>query len=274
MTAPEPLGPPAHGLLPGARALVTGAATGIGAATARRLVLEGAAVALLDVDLAGAQALADDLAGLGATAVAVEADVTAAGDLADAVDAAADALGGLDTLVNNAGIGNLKRLETYRDHEWEALVGVNLTGVFNGIRAAVPYLRAAGGGAVVNVSSVSGLRPTRGEAPYSAAKAAVIALTKSAALEYGPDRIRVNCVSPGFIRTRLTEPALAVPELLGPLEAATPLGRVGEAAEVAAAIAFLCSPMASYITGHNLVVDGGSLLPSAQVDHILGPMLG
>ena len=237
------------------------------------MAIEGAGVVLVDIDLAGAQATAAELVELGAVAEAVEADVTAPGELDDALDHASTVLGGLDTLVNNAGIGNLKPLTAYTDGEWQKLLATNLTGVFNGIRSAVPYLREAGGGAIVNVASVSGIRPTRGEAPYSAAKAGVIALTMSTALEYGPSHIRVNCVSPGFIRTRLTEPALAAPEAVDPLEAATPLRRVGEAEEVAAAIAFLCSPMASYITGQNLVVDGGSVLSSAQVDHILGPML-
>ena len=124
------------------------------------------------------------------------------------------------------------------------------------------------------MASVSGLRPTRGEAPYSAAKAAVIALTKSAALEYGPDGIRVNCVSPGFIHTQLTGFAFDNPAWIEPIEAATPLGRAGTAEDVADVVVFLASSRARYVTGQNLVVDGGSVLPSSQVDSFLREMLG
>ena len=177
-------------------------------------------------------------------------------------------------MFNNAGIGSLKPLHTYTPAEVDLLVDVNFKGTFNGLRAAVPLLRAAGGGAIVNMASVSGLRPTRGEAPYAAAKAAVIALTMSAALEYGPDGIRVNCVSPGFIRTPLTDFAFSNPAWIEPLEAATPLGRAGTAEDVADAVVFLASDRARYVTGHNLVVDGGSVLPSAQVDHLLARAAG
>jgi len=188
------------GLLEGRRAVVTGGGSGIGAATCRRFSDDGARVAVLDVDERAAEAVAAAVGG-----VAVPADVGDAAALTAAFDRAASALGGLDTVVNNAGTGNVLPLHEYPDEEWDRLLRVNLTGVFNGTRAALPHLRASGStGAIVNVSSLSGLRPTRGEAPYSAAKAGVVALTMSAALEYGP-ALRVNCVSPGFIRTALTE---------------------------------------------------------------------
>jgi NAD(P)-dependent dehydrogenase (short-subunit alcohol dehydrogenase family) len=205
---------------------------------------------------------------------AVAADVRDADAVGAAFAAAADHLGGLSVVVNNAGVGSIKALDEYTPSEVDLLVGVNLVGVFNCLRASVPLLRAGGGGAVVNVASASGLRPTRGEAPYAAAKAGVVALTMSAALEYGPAGVRVNCVSPGFIRTPMTEFAFTNPEWIDPLEARTPLGRAGTAEEVADAIVFLASDRARYVTGHNLVVDGGSLLPSAQVDHLLGELLG
>ena len=257
------------GLLDGRRALVTGGGSGIGAASCRRFVAEGAAVAVLDVDRRTAGAVAADVGG-----VAVEADVSDGPGLTAAFEQAAASLGGLDTVVNNAGTGNVLPLHDYPDAEWDRLLRVNLTGVFNGTRAAVPHLRAAGRtGAIVNVSSLSGLRPTRGEAPYSAAKAGVVALTMSAALEYGP-AVRVNCVSPGFIRTPLTEVACADEATRAELEAGTPLGRLGTAEDVAATIAFLCSDLAAYVTGANLVVDGGSALVNAQVDPMLRRFTG
>jgi NAD(P)-dependent dehydrogenase (short-subunit alcohol dehydrogenase family) len=249
--------------------VVTGGGSGIGAATCRWFAGEGARVVVLDVDRGAAEAVAAAVGG-----VAVCADVSDGTAVEAAFQHAASALGGLDTVVNNAGTGNVMSLHDYSDAEWDRLLRVNLTGVFNGTRAAVPHLRAGGRtGSIVNVSSLSGLRPTRGEAPYSAAKAGVVALTMSAALEYGP-AMRVNCVSPGFIRTPLTEVAAADDPTRTELEAATPLGRLGTADDVAATIAFLCSDLAAYVTGANLVVDGGSALVNAQVDPMLRRFTG
>jgi NAD(P)-dependent dehydrogenase (short-subunit alcohol dehydrogenase family) len=224
---------------------------------------EGAVVAVLDVDSDAAAGVAEEIAG-----VAVEADVADSAAFGRAVDDAAERLGGLTTLFNNAGVGNVTPLHRYDDDEWERIVSVNLRGVFAGIRAAVPHLRASGGGAIVNMASVSGLRPTRGEAPYSAAKAGTIALTQSAALEYAPT-IRVNAVSPGFIDTPLTVWPAQDEALRAEIEANTPLRRVGTAEEVADVVVFLCSDLARYVTGQNVVVDGGSMLPSAQADPFL-----
>jgi len=256
------------GLLEGCRAIVTGGASGIGAATCRRFVEEGAAVVVLDVNGDGARAVAD---ALGATAM--EVDVADPLAMATAVAAAADALGGLTCLVNNAGTGNVLPLADYSDTEWDRLLDVNLRGTFHGLRAALPLLQAAGGsGCVVNVASVSGLRPTRGEAPYSAAKAAVVSLTRSAALEYAPE-VRVNAVAPGFIDTPLTAFAVDEPTSADPIAAGTPLRRIGTADEVADVIVFLCSPLARYVTGETVVVDGGSVLGNPQVDEFLGGLL-
>jgi NAD(P)-dependent dehydrogenase (short-subunit alcohol dehydrogenase family) len=203
----------------------------------------------------------------------VAADVTDADGMAAAVASATEALGGLTCLVNNAGVGNVMHLADYPDAEWDRLLDVNLRGTFHGLRAALPMLREADGrGCVVNVASVSGLRPTRGEAPYSAAKAAVVSLTRSAALEWAPD-VRVNAVAPGFIDTPLTNFAVADPTFAGPIVAGTPLGRIGTADEVADVIVFLCSPLARYVTGETVVVDGGSVLGNPQVDGFLGSLL-
>ena len=254
------------GLLVGCRAIVTGGASGIGEATCRRFVEEGATVAVLDIDEAGANAVAGSLG-----ALPVVADVADAEAMAAAVTAAADALGGLTCLVNNAGTGNVMPLADYPDAEWDRLLDVNLRGTFHGLRASLPLLRDAGG-AVVNVASVSGLRPTRGEAPYAAAKAAVISLTRSAALEYAPE-VRVNAVAPGFIDTPLTGFAVVDPAYADPIIAGTPLGRIGSADEVADVIVFLASPLARYVTGETVVVDGGSVLGNPQVDTFLRSLL-
>jgi NAD(P)-dependent dehydrogenase (short-subunit alcohol dehydrogenase family) len=255
------------GLLDGVKAIVTGGGSGIGEATCRRFVAEGATVAVLDRNEEAAAKVAADLG-----AVPVVADVASGEAMAAAFAAAEEALGGLNALVNNAGVGNVKPLHEYTDKDWDVLVGVNARGVFNGMRAGAPRIAANGGGAIVNLASVSGIRPTRGESPYAAAKAATIALSQSGALEYGP-LVRVNTVSPGFIETPLTSFAMGDDEIRGELEAGTPLGRVGTADEVASVITFLCSPLASYVTGINLVVDGGSLLPSPQVDGFLNRLL-
>jgi len=247
----------------GRRAVVTGAGAGIGRAIAEYFAAEGARVAVLDIDPASASEVAQGIGG-----VAIVADVADPAALDVAFAEAAGELGGLDTVCNNAGIGAVTALHRVTDDDWARLIAVNLTGVFNGIRAAVPLLREAGGGAIVNVSSLSGLRPTRGEGPYSAAKAGVIALTSSAALEYGPE-IRVNCVSPGIIATPLTAGLLRDDAVRERIERRIPLRRAGSADEVARAVGWLASDLASYVTGANLVVDGGSALPSAQTDDLL-----
>lgn len=237
------------GELDGKTAIVTGGASGIGAATIALFEAHGATVASLDrVD------------GL---------DVRDGEAVTRAVNEFASKHGRLDILVNNAGSGDLRPLHTVDDKTWHRLIDVNLTGTFNGMRAAVPLMLEGGGGAIVNNASVSGMSPTRNEAAYSAAKAAVVSLTKSGALEYGPT-VRVNCVSPGHVLTALTEPTWThFADVFGPIVDSIPLGRVGTAAEIAEVILFLASDRSSYITGQTLVVDGGIMLPQAGTDPAL-----
>jgi len=253
--------------LDGHKVLVTGGGSGIGEAVCRQLAAGGASVAVLDRRPEGAEAVAAAVGGCW-----VIADVREPAAVGIALADAADRLGGLTGLVNNAGVGSLKRLESYTDADWSRLLGVNLTGAFHTIRAAAPLLRASGGGAIVNVSSVSGMVPTRGEGPYSVAKAGLLALTRSAALELAP-AIRVNAVSPGFIETPLTADLLAMEGVRAGLEDRTPLGRIGTAEEVAATVVFLCSDAARYVTGHNLVVDGGATVVHGQADPMLRDLL-
>lgn len=255
------------GLLDGRRAAVTGAGHGIGRAVALRFAAEGARVAVLDRDGAAAEAAAKDAGG-----VAIEVDVADADACAAALERAAGALGGLTTLVNNAGQGFLRPLEAAAPKDVERVLRVNLASVVHATRAALPLLRAAGGGAIVNNASLSGVRPTPGESVYAAAKAAVIAFTLATANECGPE-IRANAVSPGVIRTRMTEGLFRLPGALEPVLLATPLRRTGTADEVADVILFLASDLARFVTGQNLVVDGGLGLPQAAVDPLLRGLL-
>jgi NAD(P)-dependent dehydrogenase (short-subunit alcohol dehydrogenase family) len=251
------------GLLEGQHAVVTGGASGIGRATARRMAEEGAHVAVLDINGDAAHEVAKEVAG-----TAHEVDVTDAEGLRSAVDAAASAMGGITILFNNAGTGSQSPLHEWAPEEWDRLLAVNLRGVYLGFRAAIPHMRASGGGSIVSTASISGTRPAAGEAPYAAAKAGVAALTASAALEYGPD-IRVNSVSPGMILTALTEPLLQfLPHERDRFERTTPMGRIGEPGDIADVVVFLCSDMARFITGQNIVVDGGLTLHGSGVDGI------
>jgi NAD(P)-dependent dehydrogenase (short-subunit alcohol dehydrogenase family) len=256
-------GSPVVGVLDGHRAIVTGGGSGIGAAVCRHLAAAGAAVAVLDRNGESAASVARESDG-----VAIVCDVANAAAVAAAVDEVVRRIGGVTDLINNAGMGRNKPLHEYSDKEWDVIVGVNLTGTFNCMRAVIPLMLEAGRGCIVNNASLNALRPLPGEAPYSAAKAAVVNLTMTAAVEYAP-RIRVNCVSPGLIETPLTEMVTSNAEWRGAAERGTPMQRVGTADEVAALVTYLCTDAAAYITGQNIVIDGGASLPSLQADSLL-----
>ncbi len=224
---------------------------------------EGARVAVFDVDAPSAEQVAKEIGG-----VAFGVDVGDPDAMKAAVDAAASELGGLSIIYNNAGTSAFNRLHELDVSEWDRVLRVNLTGVWAGIRAAVPHIRAAGGGSIVSTASISGTRPAAGEGPYSASKAAVAALTASAALEYGPT-IRVNAVSPGMIRTTMTAPWFEyMPDQEERFVTGTPVGRVGEPEDIADVVVFLCSDLARFVTGQNIVVDGGLTLHGSGVDTI------
>lgn len=244
------------GRFEGVRCAVTGAADGIGRATARRLLDEGALVLACDID----EAVAHELP----TADTVVLDVAAADAPAQLMAAAQERLGGLDVLINNAGIADGAPLEELTDALWRRVQAVNVEAVLRISRAAVPLLRSAAAAGrparIVNVGSVMSERAAPGMAAYTASKHAVAGLSKALALELGPLGITVNYVQPGAIVTGITRPVFeADPAFRDFWTAKAALGRLGQPEDIAAAIAFLASPDAAFVTGHGLVVDGGAM---------------
>lgn len=242
--------------LAGTVAVVTGAGRGIGADVARCFAAAGAAVVVHHhSSTAGAAALVAELTAAGGQAVAASADVTQPSECAELMAVAVRRFGRLDAVVACAGVQPVTTLATMTAEQWRAVVDTDLTGAFTTLQAAAPVLRAGGGGSVTFIASIEGLRPALGHAHYAAAKAGVIMLARSGALEYGPDGIRVNAVSPGLIE----RPGLAAewPDGVRRWTAAAPLGRLGRGRDIGRACLFLASPLAEWITGHNLVVDGG-----------------
>jgi NAD(P)-dependent dehydrogenase (short-subunit alcohol dehydrogenase family) len=250
------------GRLAGKVALVTGAASGLGAETARRLARDGAAVLLTDRDVTAGEAVAAAIVATGQRAAFLAHDVTGEDDWRRAVAVAKDRFGRLDILVNNAGIvGNQLDLMTHSLDDWRRILAVNLDGVFLGMRAVGPVMAAQGGGSIINLSSIMGKVAMPNVAAYAASKGGVLMLTKAAAVEWAPLGIRVNSVHPGFIDTPMVANALHATEngneMRTMIIAAHPLGRLGVPREIADAILFLASDESSFMTGAELVVDGG-----------------
>jgi 3-oxoacyl-[acyl-carrier protein] reductase len=243
------------GTLDGRVALVTGGARGIGKAIARGLAREGADVAVTDVDRDGAEEAARDIAGEGKRTWALAGDVSSFEAAREMVGKVAAEAGGVDLLINNAGITRDNLLMRMKEPDWDAVIAVNLKGAFNFCKAAVPGMVKRRWGRIVNMSSVVGAMGNAGQVNYSASKAGLIGLTKSLAREVAARNVTVNAVAPGFIDTAMTQ---ALPEKVREaLLVQIPAGRLGEVEDVVAATLFLVSPGSAYITGQVLHVNGG-----------------
>jgi NAD(P)-dependent dehydrogenase (short-subunit alcohol dehydrogenase family) len=252
-------GPPgALARFAGRRALVTGAASGIGRSTARRLAGEGASVACLDRDADGLAETVDTILASNGAAFAVVCDLAERGAIAGAVAGAVERLGGLDAVCNIAGVGGFWLDEDFPIDEWDRLIAINLTATWLVCQRSLPHLLATGRGAIVNTASTAATDATPYETAYAATKGAIIALTRSLAVNHAKAGLRVNCVAPGPIDTPIaaqyTLPPDADRQLLRMI---TPFGGMGRPEDVAAAFAFLASDDAAHVNGHVLKVDGG-----------------
>ena len=251
--------------LKGEVALVTGGAQGIGRAIAKLLASNGSRVVIVDINLEAAQETVREIESSGGTALSLEGDVSSATQMSRAVDQVVEKWGGLSILINNAGINTLGGkvpIHEYEEEDWEQILKVDLTGVFVVSKATIPALLKNGGGRIVNISSIAGLVPLRLQSAFVAAKAGVVNLTRSMALELGPRGILVNAVAPGSTLTQGTEKLFygadgAYTENAASLLSHIPLGRPADPKEIAYSVLFLVSPAASYVNGAVLTVDGG-----------------
>ena len=243
--------------LEGKIAIITGGANGMGAEECRIFAREGAKVVIADILEGEGKQVEAEIAESGGDAVFVRLDVTSEDNWQAAVDAAVSRYGKLDVLVNNAGIGRGVGSDGLSVENWDALMNINAKGVFLGMKYAIPAMQKAGGGSIVNISSISGIVGQRQvHMGYNASKGAVRIVTKSAAVQYAQDGIRVNSVHPGLMPPMLTS-AANTPNIRSEMLAGIPMGRTGRREEVGNAVLFLASDEASYITGAELVVDGG-----------------
>lgn len=238
-------------------ALVTGASGGIGRSTALAFAGSGARVVVSDVDDAGGEETAAMIGAAGGTAVYQRCNVADAGAVKALVARAVQEYGRLDFAHNNAGINNMGADE-YQDDVWDRSLAINLSGVMYCMREEAEVMLAQGGGAIVNTASINGLVGNPAQPGYTATKHGVIGLTRHGALRWAKAGVRVNAVCPGVIETPMTAPLLANPDMRKLLDSMTPMGRMGHAEEIASAVLWLCSDQASFVTGHPLVVDGGS----------------
>jgi NAD(P)-dependent dehydrogenase (short-subunit alcohol dehydrogenase family) len=254
---------PGNQRLGGKVAIITGASRGIGAATARLFAREGAIVVLASRNAEELNWLASDIAADGGTALAVVTNVANASAMEALVTQTMATYGRLDIAVNNAGValGN-KPLTEVSEEQFDQTIAVNLKGVFLALKYEIPAMLTSGGGAIVNMSSTVGLvGSSAGIAPYIASKHGVVGLTKAAALEYASQHVRVNAIAPGTTATSVNEHWLGNPAIRERITAAIPMGRIGEARDVAEAALWLCSDASSYVTGVVMPVDGGYIVP-------------
>ena len=246
--------------LSGKKAIITGGASGIGEATVRLFAEEGAKIVIVDINQEKGNAIADEL---GDNVWFHMTDLAIPDQIEIMASAAVEWLGGLDILVNNAGFGTYGRTHIVDPAVWHSIIDVNLNALFHTCRHLVPHMMKKGG-AIINTASVSGTRADYGLHAYAAAKGGVINYTRNLALDYARDGIRVNAVSPGFIETPLTAPWIDNPEVYQAYMDNIPMGRSGQPREIANAIAFLASDKASYITGQELAIDGGTTCWNGQ----------
>ena len=244
------------GRLEGKVALISGAARGQGADEARLFAAEGASVVLGDITDQQGQQVASEIEQEGGSATYLHLDVTRESDWKNAVSMAVTKYSKLDILVNNAGILLLKGLEETETSEWDAVQDVNSRGVFLGAKTVVPAMRAAGGGSIVNISSIAGLSGS-GSTAYSSSKGLVRILSKSIAVEYGPERIRCNSVHPGVIDTEMVNGLIGTGDGRQSMINKTPLGIIAAARDVSLGVLYLASDESRYVTGSELVIDGG-----------------
>jgi len=243
--------------------IVTGSGSGIGRATAELFGRYGAQVIVSDINMDNAQAVAEGILMNDGKAVAQKTDVTSFDDVAQLITNTKEKYGKIDVMVNNAGIGGKKQAKTAEHtlEDWHSVIAVNQTGVFHCMKLALGIMSDQGHGNIVNVASLAGLKPSGNNLSYSASKFAVVGMTKSAALEYGRRNIRINAVCPGFTESALLDQLLAVsPEMGDKLKRFIPMGRFGQADEIAEAICWLASDSSKFITGQTITLDGGNSL--------------
>ena len=250
------------GILEGKIALVTGGGSGIGSATSLTFAREGAKVVVADVNADGGEGTVTQIKVAGGDAFFVHADVSRASDVEAMVKTAVQMFGRLDCAFNNAGIAGggadgPRLTHEYAEDTWDRVVSINLKGVWLCMKYEIAQMLEQGGGAVVNTASVAGLVGLRNATAYVAAKHGVVGLTRTAALEYAQQGIRVNAVCPGYIDTPMTEALRSDPERLASVIEREPIGRVGTPQEIAESVVWLCSDASSFVTGHAMAVDGG-----------------
>ena len=251
--------------LEGKVALITGAAAGVqgelmgfGGAAARLFSEEGAKVALTDIRDEPGQKTADEIGEAGGEAIYLRLDVTSEAEWMSVIEAVVSRFGRLDILVNNAGSGARYRVEDTSEDDWDGQMNVHAKGAFLGTKHAIPELRKVGGGSIINVSSIYGLVGSETSTAYHAAKGANRLFTKAAAIQYANEKIRVNSVHPGYAHTPLTEVGYRNPEYFENIRSRIPMGRVGNAYDIAYGMLYLASDESSFVTGSELVIDGGT----------------